>query len=403
VTGPGEPDAPKDPVTPPTGRADRGRHGPWQHGGWGHQGREHRDPFAREMRARARHMRRRERHQGPGWGGRQGFGCVFGLLFLLIVASIVAVIASFLSRLGPLEIVIAAVAAIAILAALARGLTRAARDLDRMLAATRRVEEGDYGARVGKTRSDLPAIRELAGGFDTMAARLEANEEQRRTLLADVSHELRTPLAVITGNLEAILDGVYPADEAHLTPILEETRVLERLIDDLRTLTLSEAGTLALHPEPTDPDVLVGDVVRSFTPTATRGSVSLVAEVAGDLPILDLDPVRIREVLANLVANALRHTPEGGTVTIGGRATADEVILTVADTGPGIEPALRPYVFERFVKGDGSRGSGLGLAIARGLVEAHSGTISVESPAVGGTTFRVSLPRGLSPDPATGD
>ena len=101
-----------------------------------------------------------------------------------------------------------------------------------------------------------------------MAARLEADEEQRRTLLADVSHELRTPLAVITGNLEAILDGVYPADEAHLTPILEETRVLERLIDDLRTLTLSEAGTLALHPEPTDPDVLIGDVVRSFTTTA---------------------------------------------------------------------------------------------------------------------------------------
>jgi signal transduction histidine kinase len=148
--------------------------------------------------------------------------------------------------------------------------------------------------------------------------------------------------------------------------------------------------------------VLVGDVVRSFTTTATRGRVTLVAEVSDDLPILDLDPVRIREVLANLVANALRHTPEGGTVTIRGQATAEEVILTVTDTGPGIEPALRPYVFERFVKGDGSRGSGLGLAIARGLVEAHGGTISVDSPAGGGTTFRVALPRGLSPEPATG-
>jgi two-component system, OmpR family, sensor histidine kinase BaeS len=327
------------------------------------------------------------------WRRRQGFGCLFGFLFLIIVASIVAAIASVLSHLGPLQVVIAAVAAVAILAAIARGLIGAARDLDRMLAATRRVEDGDYRARVGKTRSDLPAIRELASGFDTMAARLEADEEQRRTLLADVSHELRTPLTVITGNLEAILDGVYPADEAHLTPIIEETRVLERLIDDLRTLTLSEAGTLALHPEPTDPDVLVGDVVRSFTPAATRAGVRLVDDVTGDLPILDLDPVRIREVLSNLVANALRHTPAGGSVTLGGSASADEVVLTVADTGPGIDPDLRPYVFDRFVKGEGSRGSGLGLAIARGLVEAHGGTISVDSPDGGGTTFRVSLPR----------
>ncbi len=287
------------------------------------------------MRARARYMRRHEYRQSQGWRRRQGFGCIFGFLFLLIVASIVAGLASVISHLGPLQIVIAAAAAIAILAAIARGLIGAGRDLDKMLAATRRVEDGDYGARVGKTRSDLPAIRELASGFDTMAARLEADEEQRRTLLADVSHELRTPLAVITGNLEAILDGVYPADESHLTPILEETRVLERLIDDLRTLTLSEAGTLALHPEPTDPDVLVGDVVRSFTTTATRGGVTLVAEVSDDLPILDLDPVRIREVLANLVANALRHTPEGGTVTIRGQATAEEVVLERDRHRPG--------------------------------------------------------------------
>ncbi len=356
------------------------------------------------MRARARYMRQHQRRRNQAtWRRRQGFGCLFGILFLIIVASIVAALASLFSQLGPVPIVLAAVAAIAILAAILRGLIGAARDLDKMLAATRRVEDGDYRARVGKTRSDLRPIQELAGGFDTMAARLEADEEQRRTLLADVSHELRTPLAVITGNLEAIVDGVYPPDEAHLTPILEETRVLERLIDDLRTLTLSEAGTLALHPEPTDPDVLVGDVVRSFTPAATRAGVRLAADVPDDLPILDIDPVRIREVLSNLVANALRHTPEGGSVTLGAAVAADEVVLTVADTGPGIDPDLRPYVFDRFVKGDTSRGSGLGLAIARGLVEAHGGTISVEAPAGGGTTFRVSLPRSPSPDPATGD
>ena len=348
-------------------------------------------------------MRQRERHRGRAtWRRRQGFGCLFGILFLIIVASIVVAMASLLAQLGPIQVVIAAVVVFTILAGLLRGLTRAARDLDRMLAATRRVEDGDYGVRVGRTRSDMRPIQELARGFDTMAARLEADEEQRRTLLADVSHELRTPLAVITGNLEAIVDGVYPPDEAHLTPILEETRVLERLIDDLRTLTLSEAGTLTLHPEPTDPDVLVGDVVRSFTPAATRAGVRLAADVPDDLPILDIDPVRIREVLSNLVANALRHTPDGGSVTLGAAVTADEVALTVTDTGPGIDPDLRPYVFDRFVKGDTSRGSGLGLAIARGLVQAHGGTISVDEPAGGGTTFRVALPRGPSPDPATG-
>ena len=165
------------------------------------------------------------------------------------------------------------------------------------------------------------------------------------------------------------------------------------MIDDLRTVALSEAGTLALHPEPTDPDVLIGEVLRAFTPGATTAGVTLATDSAGDLPILDIDPVRIREVLSNLVANALRHTPAGGSITIGGSATETAVIMTVRDTGPGIDPALLPHVFDRFVKGAGSRGSGLGLAIARGLVEGHGGSISVESPVGGGTTFRVELPR----------
>jgi two-component system sensor histidine kinase BaeS len=133
-------------------------------------------------------------------------------------------------------------------------------------------------------------------------------------------------------------------------------------------------------------------VLRAFTPGATAAGVALTTETSPDLPILDVDPVRIREVLSNLVANALRHTPGGGTVTIGGSASGDSVTLTVRDTGAGIDPALLPHVFDRFVKGAGSRGSGLGLSIARGLVEAHRGSISVDSPAGGGTTFRVELP-----------
>ena len=336
-------------------------------------------------------MRRTDR-QRP-WHRRQGFGCIFGILFLVVVASIVTATASFMSRLGPVPVVIAAIAVVAIVAALLRGVAGAARDLDGMLAATRRVEEGDYGIRLGKTRSDIPPIQELARGFDTMVARLEADEEQRRTLLADVSHELRTPLAVITGNLEAIIDGVYPPDPPHLTPILDETRVMERLIEDLRTIALSEAGTLALHPEPTDPDVVIGEVLHAFGPGATAAGVTLATESVDDLPILEIDPVRIREVLSNLVANALRHTPAGGTIGVGGSASPTAVILTVRDTGPGIDPELLPHVFDRFVKSAGSRGSGLGLAIARGLVEAHGGTISVDSVEGRGTTFQVELPR----------
>ncbi len=195
------------------------------------------------------------------------------------------------------------------------------------------------------------------------------------------------------GNLEAIIDGVYPPDPAHLGVVLDETRVLARLIDDLRTLALSEAGTLALHREPTDPDVLVSDVVRSFEPAATAAGVELAADIEGDLPILDVDPVRIREVLANLLANALRHTPSGGRVTLSGAVEgARWVRLEVRDTGPGIDPALLAHVFDRFVTGDASRGSGLGLAIARQLVLAHGGEITADSRPGAGTAMVVRLP-----------
>ena len=168
--------------------------------------------------------------------------------------------------------------------------------------------------------------------------------------------------------------------------------MLARLIDDLRTLALSEAGTLALHREPTDPELLVGDVVRSFEAAAAAAGVELTADIEGDLPILDIDPVRIREVLANLVANALRHTPAGGTVTVGGATETGWIRLEVRDTGRGVEPDLLPHVFDRFVTGDDSRGSGLGLAIARQLVVAHGGEITAESVPGAGTTIRVRLP-----------
>jgi two-component system OmpR family sensor kinase/two-component system sensor histidine kinase BaeS len=299
-----------------------------------------------------------------------------------------------LSHAGPLPGLIVGILLIVLLVTIGRSFRTTSRTLDQLVDATRRIEAGDYTVRVGPAREGNRSTRQLVTGFDTMAARLETDETQRRNLLAEVSHELRTPLTIVQGNLEAMVDGVYPLDPAHLEVVLDETRVLGRLIDDLRTLALSEAGTLALHPEPTDPDILVADVVRSFEPVATTAQVELVAAIEGDLPILDVDPVRIREVLSNLVANAIRHAPVGGRVTLAGSAEADGrwVRLEVRDTGPGIDPALLPYVFDRFVTGDASRGTGLGLAIARQLVLAHRGEITVESAAGAGTTFRVRLP-----------
>jgi signal transduction histidine kinase len=260
-----------------------------------------------------------------------------------------------------------------------------------LIEAVGRVADGDYAVRV---REGGPReVRGVSVAFNRMAARLEANEAQRRSLLADVTHELRTPLTVMQGNLEGVLDGVYPADAEHLAPILDETRVLARLIDDLRTLTEAETGTLALHREPTDLGVLAGETVAAFRASAESAGVRLELAMADDLPLLAVDPVRLREVLNNLVANALRYTPAGGSVAVGGQPGPDGgVTFTVSDTGAGIPPDALPHIFDRFYKTPDSRGTGLGLAIARNLVSAHGGTLTVESEVGRGTKMKVEVP-----------
>jgi signal transduction histidine kinase len=234
-----------------------------------------------------------------------------------------------------------------------------------------------------------------------MTERLQRDEIQRRNLLADVTHELRTPLTVIQGNLEGLLDGVYPRDDAHLGPILEDTRVLARLIDDLRTLALAESGTLQLRREPTDLSVLVGETVASFRNQAEAAGVELQVNLAEELPLLEIDPVRIREVLANLIANALHYTPAGGGVQVTGQLNGDErrVRVSVGDTGTGIAPEDLPHIFDRFYKAGNSRGTGLGLAIAKNLIIAHGGDISAQSDGVPGhgTTIHFTLPLSLEP------
>ena len=222
---------------------------------------------------------------------------------------------------------------------------------------------------------DEPQIRQLC-------------EERRRSLLADVSHELRTPLTVIRGKVEAIRDGIYPADDAHLDAILDDAQTMSRLVEDLRTLVLSEGGTLTLHREPTDLRTVIADVSGDFQPIAQRAGVTLTTTVEGDPPLLDIDPVRIGEVVGNLVDNAIKHTPEGGSVRVEAAMEDDSVRITVADTGRGIDPAVLPHLFQRFVKGADSRGTGLGLAIVRSLVELHGGTVAVESVSIRGARSR---------------
>ncbi|MGD0248918.1 MAG: ATP-binding protein, partial [Candidatus Limnocylindrales bacterium] len=227
---------------------------------------------------------------------------------------------------------------------------------------------------------------------NSMAARLETDEGQRRSLLADVSHELRTPLAVLRGELEAMIDGVHPIDEAHLTAAVDQIAMLTKLVEDLRTLALAEGGTLALHREPTDLSILAQEAATSFKGLAAETEVRLAVEMPDDLPLVDLDPLRIQQVVVNLVANALRYAPRGSTVAIAGEASPAAVTISITDSGPGIAPDVLPHLFERFAKAEDSRGSGLGLAIARRLVEAHGGSIRAERPSGGGTTIAFELP-----------
>ena len=281
----------------------------------------------------------------------------------------------------PLALLILLVAAAAF-----SGMRRLSRPMNNLIEAARRIEAGDYSAQVPEWGS--PDVRSVARAFNSMAGRLKTIDEQRRSFMADVTHELRTPLSVIRGQAEAINDGVYPPDAAHLAPILDATATLDRLVEDLRTLVLTDAGNLVLHKEPTDLGALVRDTVESFRPQAETKGLAMTAEVAERLPSVEVDPARIRQVIVNLLSNAIRHTPSGGSVTVAVTAPAT---VTVADTGEGISPELLPHVFERFAKGPNSPGSGLGLAIAHDIVRAHGGRLEVVSTSGQGTTVRVSL------------
>lgn len=282
---------------------------------------------------------------------------------------------------------------ILIAVAVSGGMRRMTRPMSNLIAAARRIESGDYSARVPEWGS--ADIRSVARAFNSMSERLKSSDEQRRSFMAEVTHELRTPLSVIRGQAEAIADGVYPADAEHLAPILDATETLDRLVEDLRTLVLTDSGNLVLHKEPTDIGALVHDTVESFRSQSETAGVSLGTDVGDSVPAIDVDPARIRQVITNLLMNAIRHTPSGGSVRVSVGSAGDLVTISVSDTGEGIPPDLLPHVFDRFVKGPNSTGSGLGLAIAREIAIAHGGKIEVSS-APGNTTFRLTLERGVA-------
>jgi signal transduction histidine kinase len=270
------------------------------------------------------------------------------------------------------------------------------RPVNALTFAAQKLAEGDLSQRVDVHGNDELAT--LGHTFNQMADSLQQAEESRRAMTADIAHELRTPLAVQRANLEALQDGVYPLTADNLAPVIEQNHLLTRLVDDLRTLALADAGQIELKRIPTDLASLVGKVVERFQPQAVTQQVKLVIiPPLSPFPEVLLDPLRLEQILTNLLSNALRYTPAGGQVELALASTPTTVLVRVHDSGPGIPPESLPYIFGRFYRVDKSRtrlegGSGLGLAIARQLARAHGGDLIVANHPSGGAVFTLILP-----------
>jgi len=306
-----------------------------------------------------------------GYWGEPGEGRPRGVMVTLILGVVTAVVLAYL---------------------------RISRPVGDLLGAAEQVATGDYGVDVA-VRGPRE-LRQLTATFNQMAARLAANEEQRRRFLADITHELRNPLAVLQSEIEAQMDGVHPRDDRHVASLLDETQRLGHLVDDLHTLALAETGRLVLQQETVAVGVLVEEVMARHEAQARQRGVALRASLAPELPKVWVDPARIRQVLDNLLANAIRHTPAGGEVLVEVSASLGPdagdgrwVRCRVTDAGPGFREDQLAHVFDRFERAGDSRGSGLGLSIARDLVQAHGGTIEAgNDPTGGGASVSFTLP-----------
>lgn len=275
--------------------------------------------------------------------------------------------------------------------------------LRRLAEAARAIGARDLNRRVEMRGSR--EIVEVARAFNDMASALEQNESLRRNLVADVAHELRTPLTVLQGNLRAILDDVYSLDKTEIARLYDQTRLLSRLVNDLHELAQAEARQLPLNVQNMDLARLVTDVAAAFGPIAEAEGLTLNVNVSPGVPTIPGDPSRITQILHNLLLNALRHTPDGGSISIRVEYDAALVQVAVQDTGQGIPAEHLPHVFERFYRADRARsrssgGSGLGLAIVRAITEAHGGHVAAASDGIPGhgAAFTVYLPREPRPD-----
>jgi signal transduction histidine kinase len=256
-----------------------------------------------------------------------------------------------------------------------------------MTQAAQQIARGDLSQRVKVASKD--EVGTLATAFNQMAQTLEQNQQQRRNMTADIAHELRTPISILQANLEAMLDGVLPTSPDEIASLLDESAMLARLVDDLRLLSLAEAGQLKLVKTSASIKDLLEREAELYRSQAEDHQINLVVDAASDLPPVNVDTDRISMVIRNLLNNALRYTPGGGQVTL--KASLDEnpkqVRVEVIDTGSGIDPQDLPHIFDRFYRADHSRsrssgGTGIGLAIVKQLVEAHGGSVSVESPII---------------------
>jgi signal transduction histidine kinase len=296
--------------------------------------------------------------------------------------------------------VIAAIIALIIGATLFVQITAPLRKLTK---AANAIAQGDLSQRVNiHTRDEFG---ELGTSFNSMAESLSKAEVQRQHWMADIAHELRTPLAAIQATLEGIQDDILPMDKEQVDALLAESGLLNRLIGDLRELSLAEAGQIKLECIPTDLGSLISKIVERMKIQADQKGIQISSVSADDLPVISIDPDRITEVINNLIGNSMRYTPQGGSIKISAEPVreAHSILISITDTGTGIDAENLPFVFDRFYRADKSRtrssgGSGLGLAIVKQLVEAHHGSITVESPAFlngqqgYGTIFKIILP-----------
>jgi signal transduction histidine kinase len=270
------------------------------------------------------------------------------------------------------------------------------RPMRQLAASARKIASGDLAQRVKHASDD--EVGEVSNAFNTMAEQLENKEKSRKQLLADIAHELKNPLSVVQGNLEAWLDGVIAPSPDQIASVYDETVLLNRLINDLRELSLAEAGQLKLHLETVDLGDLIAAELTGFQARCQEKQVALNAGIVGALPLVKIDRDRIRQVLHNLLENALRYTPADGSIKVGAEIVPDRhVRISVSDTGTGIDKADLPYVFDHFYKADKSRqrthgGAGIGLALVKKYVELHGGKVWVESLPGEGSTFYFTVP-----------